>query len=224
MRTPCLSFKHHIEQSITFLESGNRPTAMQHKLQIGVIGSWRSNLPARSYALAEEVGKEVARRGWVLLTGGSTGIGDHAAKGCKEEGGVSVGIIPATDFRSYEYIGGHIDIKICTGTDDPGRVPTLINSCDGVIAIGGGTGTLAEITHAYLQGRPIVVLEGSGEVADKLHRMLDDGYLDSKRLVRVERKGGRREGRSRNRGRTQVRSRDWPRGRKKSLEREIAAI
>lgn len=68
-----------------------------------------------------------------------------------------------------------------------GRIPILINSCDGVIAIGGGVGTLTEVANAYHQGKPIVIMEGSGNISDKIKLLLDeDGYLDSKKLVKIQ--------------------------------------
>lgn len=56
----------------------------KHKLQIGIMGSWRGDLPRQSYTLAEEIGHEIAKSDSILLTGGSTGIMEHAMKGCKE--------------------------------------------------------------------------------------------------------------------------------------------
>jgi uncharacterized protein (TIGR00725 family) len=41
---------------------------------------------------------------------------------------------------------------------------------DVVIAIGGGAGTLSELAFAWMHGRPIVVVEGSGGWADALAR------------------------------------------------------
>jgi len=159
----------------------------KHKLQIGVMGSWRGNLPEVSYKIAEEIGEEIAKRDLTLFTGGSTGIMEHAMKGAKKAGGETVGIIPASHYTKYEYLGKFIDIKINTGTDEAGRIPILINSVEGIIAVGGGVGTLIEVSIAYHQGKPIVVIEGSGEVSDKLKELLDEeGYLDSKKLVKIQ--------------------------------------
>ena len=59
---------------------------------IGVIGpgTGRPDLAK----LAEEVGREVARKGAVLLCGGLGGVMTEAARGAKEIGGVTVGILP----------------------------------------------------------------------------------------------------------------------------------
>lgn len=159
----------------------------KHKIQIGVMGSWRSELPKKSFDLAEEIGREIAKAGCILFTGGSTGVMEHSMKGCKEANGTTIGIIASSDYRKYGYLGKYIDIKINTGMGENGRIPILINSCDGVIAIGGGVGTLTEVANAYHQGKPIIILEGSGNVSDKVKLLLDnEGYLDSKKLVKIQ--------------------------------------
>jgi len=159
----------------------------EHTIQIGVMGSWQSELPQKSYDMAEEIGKEIAQSKCILITGGSTGVMEHSMKGCKEASGTTIGIIASSDYRTYKYLGKYIDIKINTGMGENGRIPILINSCDGIIAIGGGVGTLTEVANAYHQGKPIIVMEGSGDVSDKLKLLLDEqGYLDSKKLVKIQ--------------------------------------
>jgi uncharacterized protein (TIGR00725 family) len=159
----------------------------KHKIQIGVMGSWRSKLPQKSFDLAEEMGEEIAKADCILITGGSTGVMEHSMKGCKKANGTTIGIIASSDYRKYEYLGRYIDVKINTGMGENGRIPILINSCDGVIAIGGGVGTLTEVACAYHQGKPIVIMQGSGNVSDKVKLLLDEeGYLDSKKLVKIQ--------------------------------------
>lgn len=159
----------------------------KHKLQIGVMGSWRATLSEELYRVAEEIGKEIVKADCILITGGSTGVMEFAMKGCKEANGTTVGVIAASDYRKYPYLGRFIDVKISTGMGENGRIPTMINSCDGIIAVGGGVGTLTEVANAYHVGRPVVVIEGAGAVADKVRLLLDkDGYLDSKKLVRIQ--------------------------------------
>jgi uncharacterized protein (TIGR00725 family) len=157
-----------------------------NKLQIGVIGSWRNHLPKESYLLAENIGKEIAKKECILVTGGSFGVMESSMRGAKSENGITVGIIAGENHHKYEYLGNFIDVKISTGMGESGKVPVIINSCDGVIAVGGGSGTLTEISIAYHQGKPIVVMENSGDISDKLHKLLDnEGYIDSKKLVKI---------------------------------------
>ena len=64
---------------------------------LAVIGG--SSVSPEIAALAREVGREVARRGAVLLCGGLGGVMAAAAQGAKEAGGVSLGILPEGDRR-----------------------------------------------------------------------------------------------------------------------------
>lgn len=61
----------------------------------------------------------------------------------------------------------------------------LVSSCDAIVAIGGGSGTLNEITVAYQKKIPIFVMKGTGGWADKLaDQYLDDRYkTDPKRFM-----------------------------------------
>ena len=62
---------------------------------VAVIGGGQANPEVA--ALAREVGREVARRGAVLLCGGLGGVMAAAAQGASEAGGVSLGILPDAD-------------------------------------------------------------------------------------------------------------------------------
>jgi len=64
-----------------------------------------------------------------------------------------------------------------------GHLRNFVNvySADGVIVVGGGAGTLSEIAAAYIEGKPIVALKGSGGVADEYAGR----YLDQRRTVLV---------------------------------------
>ena len=50
----------------------------------------------------------------------------------------------------------------------------------------GGCGTLVEVAMAYSMGKPIVVLQGSGLLADRLRQMFPDGYLDHRHIVKLK--------------------------------------
>ncbi len=52
---------------------------------------------------------------------------------------------------------------------------------DGVVVIGGGSGTLSEICAAYMYKKPIVALKNSGGIASKYA----DGYLDHRKNVKI---------------------------------------
>lgn len=125
-------------------------------VQIGVVGA-SEPLP-RECEWAEEVGRELARRGIVVLCGGLGGVMEAAAKGVVSGGGIAVGILPGPD-RSE----ANAFVRVTVATDmGHARNIILVRSCDGLIAIGGGYGTLSEIAIALKTGIPVVSL-GSWE-------------------------------------------------------------
>jgi uncharacterized protein (TIGR00725 family) len=121
---------------------------------ISVIGGGRCG--AAEYALAEEVGRLVAQEGATLVCGGLSGVMEAAARGAKEAGGSTIGILPGHD-RSLA--NPYLDHVLTTGMGHA-RNLAVVSSGDAVIAIGGGYGTLSEIGLAAKIGRPVVILAG----------------------------------------------------------------
>ena len=78
-----------------------------------------------------------------------------AARGAKQAGGTTVGILPGeTRADANEWI----DHVVVTGTGHA-RNLAVVASGDAVVAVGGEWGTLSEIAFARILGRPVVVLE-----------------------------------------------------------------
>jgi uncharacterized protein (TIGR00725 family) len=121
---------------------------------IAVIGG--GDCGAAEEALAEEVGRLVARQGAALVCGGLGGVMEAAARGAKQEGGVTIGILPGHDRTAAN---PYIDYALTTGMGHA-RNLAVVSSGDAVIAIGGGYGTLSEIGLAAKIGRPVVILGG----------------------------------------------------------------
>lgn len=141
--------------------------------QILVVGYNEDSCTDVARALAYEVGAEIARRGHVLLTGGLGGVMASAARGAYEHGGITVSILPQKDTSQAN---PYSMIKIATGLS---HMRNMVNvwSADGVIVVGGGAGTLIEVAAAYLEGKPVVALVGSGGVADEYAGK----YIDERR-------------------------------------------
>ncbi len=115
-----------------------------------------SRCGADDYALAEETGRLIAKSGATLVCGGLSGVMEAAARGAREAGGTTIGILPGHDrARANPYL----DHVITTGMGHA-RNLAVVSSGDAVIAIGGGYGTLSEIGLAAKIGRPVVVLRG----------------------------------------------------------------
>jgi uncharacterized protein (TIGR00725 family) len=104
---------------------------------------------------AYQLGRSIAQKGWVLLTGGrKVGVMDAASRGAKASGGLTVGILP-TD--SAEVVSEAVDIAIVT---DLGNARNNINvlSSDVVIACGMGIGTASEVALALKNGKKAILL------------------------------------------------------------------
>jgi uncharacterized protein (TIGR00725 family) len=78
-----------------------------------------------------------------------------AAKGAKEAGGTTIGILPGEDAAGANPWLDHV---VVTGIGHA-RNLAVVASGDAVIAVGGSWGTLAEIGFAQRLGRPTVILE-----------------------------------------------------------------
>jgi uncharacterized protein (TIGR00725 family) len=121
-------------------------------MYIAVIGS--AVCDKEVAVLAEAVGREIARRGAVLVCGGRGGVMEAACRGAKGAGGTTVGILPGTD-RSQA--NPFVDVPIVTGLGEA-RNAVVVRTADVVIAVTGGYGTLSEIGLALKMGRPVVGL------------------------------------------------------------------
>jgi uncharacterized protein (TIGR00725 family) len=121
-------------------------------VQIGVIGA--ADCSPAGAALAHEVGSLLAQRGAVLVCGGLGGVMESAARGAKEAGGSTVGILPGVEVREAN---PYIDIKIVTGLSHARNI-LVVRSSAALIAIEGGYGTLSEIAIALKLGKPVVGL------------------------------------------------------------------
>lgn len=136
---------------------------MKDRRLIGVIGSGRED-PGLN-GLAEEVGGLIARAGFILINGGLGGVMQASAKGAKEAGGSTIGILPGLD---PDAANPFIDIPVSTGLGE-GRNLIIVRAAGALIAIGGEYGTLSEIALALKLKRPVVGLK-TWEVSDEIAR------------------------------------------------------
>jgi uncharacterized protein (TIGR00725 family) len=130
---------------------------------VGVIGG--SELPPELRHAAELIGREVASRQAVLITGGLTGAMEAAAKGAKATGGLTIGILPGF---SPQDANPYIDLPIVTGLSEA-RNLIIVRTAEVLIAVGGGPGTLSEIAFALKLHKPVISLD-SWNVADEIIR------------------------------------------------------
>lgn len=124
-------------------------------MQVSVIGSG-----AEHESRAEEVGRLLAERGCVVVTGGLGEVMAAAMRGAKAAGGTTIGILPGTSRTDANEWADH---AVATGLGHM-RNFAVAASGDAVIAVGGSWGTLSEIAYAKLLGRPVVILEPGWEL------------------------------------------------------------
>lgn len=153
------------------------------KLQIGIMGSAADlNYGKDVEKFAKKIGKLVAESGNILVYGAEkdySSLSTNAAIEASKNGGMTVGITGGSkkeiwgDFRPTVLIPTGLGIG-------GGREYTLVLSCDVIIAISGGSGTLNEISVAYQAGIPIVVIDKFGGWAAKLA----NEYLDDRKRLK----------------------------------------
>lgn len=111
--------------------------------------------------LARETGRRLAQEGAILICGGLGGVMNAAARGAREAGGLTVGILPGI---APQEANPFIDVPLATGLGHA-RNAVIARAAQAVIALPGGPGTLSEIALALKMGRPVVALGHWSEVA-----------------------------------------------------------
>jgi uncharacterized protein (TIGR00725 family) len=104
---------------------------------------------------ATVVGRLIAERGWVLLTGGrDAGVMRAATEGAAAAGGLTVGILPDADRRNA---APDLTVALATGLGEA-RNAVLITAADAVIACGMNPGTASEVALALRANKPTVLV------------------------------------------------------------------
>jgi len=137
---------------------------------VAIIGDGGVTLGDKAYDLAYAIGREVAQAGYRVVTGGLTGVMEAALKGAKsatrKNRSETIAILPTFDKNDAS---PYAEIVIPTGLDLY-RNPIVVNA-DAVVAVGGGSGTLSEMAHAWALNRLIIGMTGlegwSGTLAGK---------------------------------------------------------
>jgi uncharacterized protein (TIGR00725 family) len=110
--------------------------------------------------VAEDLGRELASRGAVVVCGGLGGVMEAVCRGAHDAGGRTIGILPGDD---RDAANPYVDVAVATGLGE-GRNLLVVRSADVVVAVGGGFGTLSEIAFALRRGTTVVGL-GTWELA-----------------------------------------------------------
>ena len=123
---------------------------MSVKLNVAVIGGYKTS--KKNYNIAYKLGRLIAKEGWILICGGREGVMEAACKGAKEEGGITVGILPSFD---GEDANKYVDIKIPTGFGYA-RNLLVVRAAKFIVAVDGKFGTLSEIGFALNENKVVL--------------------------------------------------------------------
>lgn len=156
------------------------------RLQIGVMGSAADLSYGKDIErLAFETGRLLAEAGCVTIYGAEKdydSLSTAASRGAKSAGGLTVGVTYGSGKDIWDK-EGTTDIVIPTGINrGGGREFVLVNACDAIIIISGGSGTLTEAAIAYQLNIPIVALVGTGGWSDKLA----GSFIDNRNRLKVQ--------------------------------------
>lgn len=130
---------------------------------IGVIGS--GDPSPETDRLAEEVGRGIAKGGAILINGGLGGVMEASARGAKDMGGLTVGILPGLNASDAN---PHIDIAIPTGLGDM-RNFLIVRASNALIAVDGSYGTLSEIAIALKMKKPVIGIK-TWDISHEIYR------------------------------------------------------
>jgi uncharacterized protein (TIGR00725 family) len=127
---------------------------MASKTIIGIMGPGENATPDEN-EMAFELGKAIAKQGWIVLTGGrSFGIMDAAMKGAHEADGLTIGILPT---ETGANASDNADIKIVTGLGSARNIINVLSSHI-IVVIGMAAGTASEVALAIKANKKVILL------------------------------------------------------------------
>ncbi|HUV42907.1 MAG TPA: hypothetical protein VMY36_03345 [Patescibacteria group bacterium] len=162
---------------------------MKNQYKICVSGGESGKNAEGAYPLARVVGREIAKKGHVLVTGATSGVPYEAAKAAKKARGNNIGFSPAGSEAEHKNkyhlpmdpkVFDHI---IYAEFGYTGRNLLMVRSSDATIIIDGRIGTLNEFTAAFEENEIVGILEGSGGVADEIRRILEVAKKGKRKVI-----------------------------------------
>ncbi len=149
---------------------------------ITVFGSSRPREGDSHYALAQELGAQLASRGFTICSGGYGGVMEAVSRGAKEAGGKVLGITAEFfNASANRWVDEIISVKTWQE-----RLFTLIERASGYVACPGGTGTLVELAVVWemlnkrvMPAKPFVTLGHFWQPIIERVREVETGHSSS---------------------------------------------
>lgn len=173
-------------------------------MKISVYGSAAGNIEDEIKEKAREIGRQIAKKGHILITGGCPGLPYEAILGAKEIGGKTIGYspglsledhisrfgFPAEGFDEMIFIPEDYKYWESKKTCLKYRNVSSVTSSEAVVIISGRTGTLNEFTIAYDLGKNIGVLAGTGGITKFIPELVSDfGKPTDSKIIYEEQPG-----------------------------------
>jgi uncharacterized protein (TIGR00730 family) len=148
-------------------------------LVITVFGSGLSKPDDPPYESARALGAALAQEGWVVCSGGHSGVMEAVSRGAKEAGGRTLGVTAkSSSLRANRWIDE--EIRVDTWRE---RLFELIARGHGYVACPGGTGTLVELAVVWemlnkrvMPPKPMIVLGNFWQPVIECVRELETGH------------------------------------------------
>ena len=143
------------------------------KATISVIGASEINKEIEEKTI--EIGRLLAKNNYIVACGGLTGVMEAICKGAKEEGGLTIGIVPQ---KNKSMANKYVDIIIPCPFSQARNIVVVLTG-DICLAISGKAGTLSEISFAWIYNKPIVALSSVQGWSSKIaNQKIDDRRND----------------------------------------------
>lgn len=158
-------------------------------MNISVFGGSQPREGSSAYAEAQELGKQLAKLGHTVLTGGYIGTMEAVSRGAAEAGGRVIGVT-CKDIEQWRGSGVNKWVNEEWKKDTLiQRLQALIERCDAALALPGGPGTLTEISLMWnlmiidsLPRKPLVLIgKGWEEVFTQIYHTMGDLSPQSQR-------------------------------------------
>lgn len=161
-------------------------------MKIGIYGSTEGD--AKTKEKARIIGRELAKRGHIIITGGTGGLPYETVLGAREMNGETIGFSPAINIEEHKSIyhcpiDGYTQLifipedyvhrknkPICYKYRNVSSVAEI----DTAIIISGRIGTMNEFTIAYDAGKNIGILANSGGITkNSIKTLLQEAKKES---------------------------------------------
>ena len=160
-----------------------------NKKVVTVFGSARTQEGTADFKTAYELGKLLAQSGFTVCNGGYGGTMEASARGARDAGGKTIGIVAETlgvkanpFIAQKEVVRTHLD-----------RLLRLVELGDAYIVLNGGTGTLLELAYVWeyinkhiMPQKPVIVVgDFWSTIIDTVRKELQEEKGEVSNYVRV---------------------------------------